>query len=71
MISLWNALRRILAVPPLPADPEAHQARMDAERRLAEAQAQGPAVKAAADQLRELRRRNHFGPMIAKALGEK
>lgn len=71
-MGLWETLARYLRLADrLPDDSEAHQARSAAEARLEETARDAPAVAAAAEDLRQMRRRNHFGPMIAKALSGK
>ena len=40
----------------------------ESRERLADAQRMGDEVSEVAQSLRELRRRNHFGPMITEAL---
>lgn len=52
-------------------DPEASAERSAAEDRLTAAEADTIEVTAVVERLRKLRRENHFGPMIARALRTK
>lgn len=49
---------------------EAHRARMEAERSLAETRAETPLYKALGDSLRQLRTDNHFADHIANSFRE-
>lgn len=53
---------------PGPDVEKAKQALVEARNRLAITQMQGHEVTEVAESLRELRSRNHFGPMITEAL---
>lgn len=53
---------------PLPEAQEAREQLESARRDLARAEADTDAVDTLAGKLVELRRRNHFGPMITRAL---
>lgn len=63
-MAIWRRRRR----EPSPETVEAAEQLAVAQEDLAAARAEDGRVDAVAQQLRELRTRNHFGPMITRAL---
>lgn len=63
-MAIWRRRRR----EPSAETVEAAEQLAVAQEDLAAARADDDPVDAVAEQLRELRRRNHFGPMITRAL---
>lgn len=63
-MAIWRRRRR----DPSPEAVQAAEQLVMAQEDLAAAQAEDSRVDEVAQALRELRRRNHFGPMITRAL---